>query len=183
MRPFVWILAAAYLLTALLAAPVHAFRLVGADFQLQTVKRHDQTAISGLALRARLDDVDLPVGLMLMPTLERWRDKSTLEFVGIEAEQTDLALGADAAYQWHWGSWSPYVGLGLATHFLRQEANAPDYGLVNAEDTLTKVGPDFLLGVDMPGAAGMRTYFEAKYQYISDYEQFKLNWGLTFAFH
>lgn len=182
MRPFVWMVIAAGFCTAFLTAPVHAFRLAGADFQLQTVKRHNQTAISGLALRARLDDVDLPVGLMLMPMVERWKDKSSVEFVGIEAMQTDLAVGIDAAYQWDWGAWSPYLGAGLATHFIAIEANAPSLGLNDAQDTLTKVGPDFLLGVDMPGAAGVRSTLEFKYQYISDYEQFKFNWGLTVAF-
>ena len=181
MRTLVWLILAASLATTLLALPANA-KFKGADIQLQTVKRPDQTAISGLALRGRFDTVDLPVGLMLMPTIERWRDKSTLDFVGLEATQRDLAVSLDAAYQWNWGGWSPYAGLGLASHFIKSEARAPQLGIATAEHSLTKIGPDFLLGVDMPGAGGLRSYMEIKYQAISPYQQFKLNWGLTYGF-
>ncbi len=182
MRPFVWILLAAGLTTAFLASPAYAIRFTGADFQLQTVKRNDQTAISGLAFRGRMESIDLPVGLMFLPTIERWRDKNTIGFVGIESSQRDLALGMDAAYQIQLGAWSPYLGLGLTSHFIQSEASAPQLGLPRAEDSLTKIGPNFLLGVDMPGASGVRSYMEAKFQYISDYEQLKLNWGISVAF-
>ena len=182
MRPFVWTLVAAGLCTAFLASPAHALHFTAGDFQLQTVKRNDQTAISGLALRGRMESEDLPVGLIFMPTIERWRDKNSLGFVGLESSQRDLALGMDAAYQIELGGWSPYLGLGLTSHFLYSEASAPELGIEKAEDSLTKIGPNFLLGVDMPGAGGVRSYMELKFQYISDYEQLKLNWGVTVGF-
>jgi hypothetical protein len=181
MRFFVWLFLAVGFSTTLLANPVNA-KFKGADVQLQTVKRPDQTAISGLALRGRWESIDMPVGLMLMPTIERWRDKATLDFVGLEAVQRDLAVSLDAAYQWDWGGWSPYLGLGVASHFIKSEATAPQLGVASAQHSLTKIGPDFLLGVDMPGAGGLRSYMEIKYQAIRPYQQFKLNWGLTYGF-
>ena len=181
MRMFVWALLAAGLSAPFLTAPAQA-RISGADFQMQTVKRPNQTAISGFALRGRFESMDLPVGLVLMPTIERWRDKSTLDFVGLEATQRDVSLSMDAAYQWTWNGWSPYLGLGLGSHFIRSEATATELGMLRAEDSLIKMGPNFLIGVDMPGAAGLRSYMEFKYQAIRPYQQFKFNWGLTYGF-
>ena len=181
MRTFVWALLAAGLAFPLLVAPTQA-KFKGADFQLQTVKRPDQTAISGLALRGRFESMDLPVGLILLPTIERWRDKSTADFVGLEAVQRDMAVSLDAAYQWDLGAWSPYLGAGLASHFIKSEASAPQLGLARVEDSVTKLGPNFLVGVDMPGAGGLRSYMEFKYQAIRPYQQIKFNWGLTYGF-
>jgi hypothetical protein len=180
MRALTPILLGALLLLAL-AAPAHALRFQGVDGMMQTVKSEGQSGVSGMALRTRIDSDDLPAGIGLMPSIEFWRDSDRLEDFDVHAEQSDLTLGLDGRYDFGGDTIQPYLGAGFGVHFLDQEFSAPRAGLDQKEDN-TRFGPDFFLGIQLAPAGWLQSFVEAKYFVVSDWNQFKLNWGFGVNF-
>ena len=154
----------------------------GLDGMTQTVKQEGQSAITGLALRARLGSDDLPVHVTIMPTLEYWRDTAHLQDFNIRSTQKDLALGVDARYDLSLGSWRPYMGAGVATHFIKTSFSAPDIGIAPSEQGHTKVGPNALIGLQLAPLGFLQSFIEAKYAYVPPFRQFKFDWGLGVNF-
>src|SRR5262249_11926060 len=142
-----FLLAAGFLLLLPAVARSQSFHMNGLDGMTQTVKQEGQSAITGLALRARLGSDDLPVNMTIMPTLEYWKDCDRLDDFNIRSTQKDLALGVDARYDLSLGSWRPYAGAGLSTHFIKTTISAPSVGGAASEQSHAKIGPNVLLGL------------------------------------
>jgi hypothetical protein len=173
------------MIAALLSFPAAAhaqFHFTGMDGMMQTVKQEGQSAFSGLGLRGRITSDDLPVHLTLMPTLEYWRNSANLRDFNIEAAQKDLALGLDARYEMAFGTWHPYAGGGLAAHFINSTLSAPSQGIERAQQDHTKFAPDILAGLQLAPLGPIQSFLEVKYAFVTDYQQFKLNWGLGVNF-
>ena len=133
------VLLSVVLLTAALAAPARAGDLVGIDATTSTVMQEGQSSFSGLGLRLRFHPATLIRNVEIMPTIEYWRNASSLSAFNIESSRKDATLGVDARYVFYKDGWEPYVGAGYAVHFLSSSVNAPSLNL-NERDQLVHQG-------------------------------------------
>jgi len=182
MRGFCRFILAAGLFSCPAVAQSQSFHVTGLDGMTQTVKQEGQSAITGLAFRARVASDDLPVGMSLMPNLEYWKDSDRLQDFNIRASQKDLTLGLDARYDLTMGSWRPYFGGGLSAHFIKSKFSAPDIGVPGTEESHTKIGPNALLGLQLAPLGFLQSFIEAKYEHVPPFRQFKFNWGFGVNF-
>lgn len=166
--------AAALAQTSPLAASV-----VGIDVMSATVMQEGQSSFSGLALRARLHSAELVDNVQFMPTLEYWRNSSSVSTFGIKSVRRDATLGMDARWSFPLEHFKPYAGAGVAMHFLSNHVDAPTLGLVDANDSLVKGGVSLLGGIDWDMNGRLGNMLELKYHHVGDYKQLKINWGLS----
>lgn len=175
-----------FLMAALLLsfpAAAHAqFHMTGMDGMMQTIKQEGQSAFSGLGIRARITSDDLPVHVTLMPTLEYWRNSANLKDFNIEAAQKDLALGLDVRYEMTFGTWNPYAGAGLESHWIKSSVSAPGIGVPEAQEDHTRIAPNLLVGLQLAPLGPIQSFLETKYAFVTDFKQFKLNWGIGVNF-
>ena len=157
--------------------------LVGVDAMSSTVFQHDQSSFSGLALRLRLAPAPGLTGFEVLPGIEYWRNGTTLQIYDIRSQRRDATLGADLRYRFPTTGWSPYLGAGFAIHFLSSEVRAPLLGVPDESHSIMKGGLDVLGGLTFPLAGKFDSFLEGKYHFVSDYEQFKLSWGLAYNIH
>lgn len=170
----------AVLLAAAFAPPAHAGSLVGIDATTSTVMQEGQSSFSGLAMRMRFHPEALVRSIEIMPTIEYWRNSSSVPAFGIESTRKDATLGLDVRYVFYRDGWEPYLGTGYAVHFLSSTVNAPGLGLIEATDSLTKGGLAALAGVSVPLTTRIHNFIEVKYHHITEYRQLKLNWGISY---
>ena len=161
------------------AAPAPQGLLTGIDVMSATVLQEGQSSFSGLGLRARLHPERLVAGVEILPSLEYWRNSSTVTPYNIRATRKDATLGVDALYAFHVRGWNPYVGAGLGLHFLSSEVNAPSLGLSKATNSVIKGGLAALVGTRFELSRRLDNFIELKYHHIPDYKQLKINWGLA----
>lgn len=161
------------------ATPATTVGFTGVDGMSSTVLQHDQSSFSGLGVRARLAPFSLP-GLEVMPGIEYWRNTTTLQVYDIRAQRRDATLAADVRYRFPASSWRPYVGAGFGMHFLSSSVDAPALGVNDAHHSIVKGALALMGGVTFPLSGKFETFFEGKYHLVSDYEQFKISWGLSF---
>ena len=170
----------AALVTAACAAPALAGSLVGIDGVTSTVMQEGQSSFSGLALRLRFHPEALIRNIEIMPTIEYWRNASSLSTFDIESSRKDATLGVDMRYVFYRDSWEPYFGAGYAMHFISSEVHAPTLGLNNAKDSFSKGGLAALAGISIPLTTKVQNFFEVKYHHVTEHRQLKLNWGLAY---
>lgn len=171
-------IAAASLVTA--ASPAHAAGgLTGIDAMTATVFQEHQSSFSGLGIRFRVQDPRLLESIDLLPTVEYWRNSTTIDAFNLKAVRRDATLGADLRYSFPGESWRPYLGAGLAVHFLSSEVDAPTLGLNEANDSLTKGGLTLLAGAAFATKSKIGNFIELKGHFVGGYRQFKLNMGLS----
>jgi len=153
--------------------------LTGIDVMSATVLQEGQSSFSGLGLRARLHPERLMAGIEILPSVEYWRNSSTVTPYNIRATRKDATLGVDGRYAFHVRGWNPYVGAGFGLHFLSSQVNAPSLGLQQASTSVVKGGLAALVGTTFPLTARVDNFIELKYHHIPDYRQLKINWGLA----
>jgi len=162
------------------SAPVGSHSLLtGVDVMSATVLQEGQSSFSGLGLRARLHPERLIAGVEILPSLEYWRNSSTVSPYNIRATRKDATVGVDARYNFHVRGWNPYVGAGYGIHFLSSEINAPTLGLNEATSSVIKGGLSALAGTTFGLTSRVDNFIELKYHHIPDYRQLKINWGLA----
>ena len=170
-------------LTALVcAAPAPAaatMKISGIDAMTSTVMQEGQSSFSGLAVRARMTSPMFISGLVLMPTIEYWRNANSIQTFGIKTTRKDATLGADVYYAFRSTGTKPYVGAGLAIHFLSSTVDAPSLGLNDESHALVKGGVAVLGGLAFPLADRFDNFVELKYHHVPGYRQLKFNWGLS----
>ena len=142
MRRFALTLPAALAaLVVFTTAPVcKAGGLTGIDGMMSTVLQEGQSSFSGLAIRGRFQDSRFINNVDFLPTVEYWRNSSTINAFGLNAVRRDATLGADVRYLFPGEMWRFYAGGGYSIHFLSAEVHAPVAGLEDANDSLTKGG-------------------------------------------
>ncbi len=151
--------------------------LTGLDIMTSTVFQEGQSSFSGLAIRGRLHDERLLDNVEFLPTVEYWRNSSSVSAFGLSAIRRDATLGADARWMFPGEAWRFYGGAGLAVHFISNEVNAPSLGHKN--DSLTKGGLALLGGVSFGTKSRLGNFIEAKGHLIGDFKQLKINMGLS----
>ena len=154
--------------------------LVGLEGVMSTVMEEKQSSFSGLEFRARVHPDRLLQQIELVPSLEYWRNSSTISTYGIETTRKDATLGIYGRYAFEAKGWKPYAGVGWGVHFLSAQVNAPTLGLDHASNSLAKGGLALLGGASFGISDKIDNFLELKYHYIPDYKQLKINWGLTY---
>ena len=179
LAPAVFAAVAAASLLAL-AAPAHAAGgLTGIDAMTATVFQEDQSSFSGLAMRFRVKNARLIEDIEFLPTVEYWRNSSTVDAFNLKAVRRDATLGADVRFLFPGDVWRIYAGGGLGVHFLTSEVNAPQFGIIEGNDSLTKGGMTLLAGVAFGTTSKLGNFIEVKTHLVGGYRQIKLNLGLS----
>lgn len=160
-----------------LAAPARAGGgLSGIDAMTATVFQEGQSSFSGLGLRFRVQNPNLIDNIEFLPAVEYWRNSTTLSVFGLHAVRRDATLGGDARYLFPGEAWRPYVGAGVAVHFLSSEV---EFGANRSHDSLTKGGLTLLGGVAFGSKSRLGNFVEVKGHFVPGYRQLKLNMGLS----
>ncbi|MEY4070363.1 MAG: hypothetical protein RL721_977 [Candidatus Eisenbacteria bacterium] len=152
--------------------------LSGLDAMTATVFQEGQSSFSGLALRFRIRDSRLLENVEFLPTVEYWRNSSSLDVPGtsLEAVRRDATLGADARWMFGGEFYRPYLGAGLGVHFLSNEVTVNG---VRNTDSLTKGGLTLLAGAAFGTRSRFGNFIEVKGHFVGGYRQIKLNMGVT----
>lgn len=174
----IWLIAAATLVVA--SSTATAGMLTGFDAMTSTVMQEEQSSFSGIALRARLQPATLIKQIEILPTVEYWRNSSTVNPYDIRSTRKDATLAVDARYHFANETWKPYLGVGYGIHFLSSQVSAPAFGIPNGSDGVVKGGLAALGGVSFGMTSRIDNFFELKYHHIPEYRQLKINWGLSY---
>lgn len=162
------------------ASPVTPGGLSGVDVMTATVFQQGQSSFSGLGLRFRIGDSRLLDSVELLPTIEYWRNSTTLDAgapVGrIHAVRRDATIGFDVRYVIPRENFNAYVGTGIGVHFLSNEARV---GTTQSDDSLTKGGLTLLAGASFANTSRFGNFLEVKAHFVGGYRQIKLNMGLS----
>ncbi|MFM7230433.1 MAG: hypothetical protein ACKO3S_00440 [bacterium] len=152
--------------------------LSGLDVMTATVFQQDQSSFSGLGLRFRIRDARLLENVEVLPTVEYWRNSSTLDVPGValEAVRRDATLGTDIRWMFGGEFYRPYLGTGIAVHFLSSEVTLNG---VRTPDSLTKGGLTLLAGAAFGTRSRFGNFIEGKVHFVGGYRQIKLNMGVT----
>jgi outer membrane protein W len=141
-----------------------------------------ETSFSGTGLRMPMQPAGLLEGFSLVPTIEYWRNRSSVETFGIKSTESDATLGVEFRYEIpREGTFKPYLGLGYGFHFQSSEFEATTLG-VEGKDSVTRGGVSVLGGLTMPITTHLLNVFELKFHYLPDDSQTKLNYGLAWRF-
>jgi hypothetical protein len=151
--------------------------LTGIDAMTATVFQEGQSSFSGLALRFRLHNSRFLENVEFLPTVEYWRNSSTVEAFNVHTIRRDATLGGDARWMFPGETWRVYAGAGVAVHFLSDEVNAPTLG--DRKDSLTKGGLALLGGVAFGTKSRLGNFIEVKGHLVGGYRQLKINMGLS----
>lgn len=175
-KPAFWL--AALMLAA--SAPASAAIVNGFGAMTSTVLQEGQSSFSGIGLRAHLGSEQLVKQVEILPTMEYWRNSSTVTPYNIQSTRKDATLAVDARYNFTTTGWRPYLGVGFGIHFLSSKVSAPSFGLQNESDSVIKGGLAALGGVSFGMTDRIDNFLELKYHHITDYRQLKINWGLSY---
>jgi hypothetical protein len=162
-----------------LAPPAHALKMTAVDIMTSTIKQEKQSSFSGLAARARMTSPIFIQGIEFMPTMEYWRSASTVDAFGIRTARKDATVVFDVRYAFKSSGTRPYLGVGYGLHFMSASVDAPNYGISNASQALTKGGFDALGGLAFPLTQKIENFLELKYHNVTGYRQFKFSWGVS----
>ena len=155
------------------------------EFVQQSVKLSRQSFSTGMGLRIHLAGGDLNDGLVVVPALEYWRDTDRLPELGVqELMQRDWRIGGDIRYRFGGSGWTPYAGAGLGLHLTKSRSTVQTFtsAAETRSDTGNKLGPNLLVGVDLPSAGPIRNSIELNWHLVPDLRQFKINFGLGWEF-
>jgi hypothetical protein len=156
--------------------------LSGLEAMTATVFQEGQTSFSGLGLRTTFKSDALIGGFTFLPGIEWWRNSTKVKSYEISATRRDVTLAFDARYRFEFKNVEPYLGLGFGMHFLNTEVSAPTLGLASAENSLIKGGASAHMGLLFPVGSKFQNLIELKYHHVTDYRQYKLNFGITYGF-
>jgi hypothetical protein len=186
--PFVAALAAS-LAVATLAPAAHAdlgMQLDRLEFVTQSVKTSGQSFATGWGIHAHLSGGDLNPGFEFVPAIENWEKLDKLPKLDVpEVRQRDWRIGGDIRYRLGGGAgWDPYLGAGLSLDITKQfvEVGDPQVSTITKDDSGRKLSPNFVGGVDLPGAGRIKNAFELSYHLVPGLKQFKINYCIGYRF-
>jgi len=145
-----------------------------------TVMQEDQSSFSGLAVRVRIQPPQMMQQFELMPTIEWWRNSSTLRPYDIHTTRKDATLGVDARWNFTTEGFKPYIGAGWGLHFLSDKVSAPIFDLPDQTYSVTKGGLAVLGGASFALSGRFDNFIDLKYHHVTDFRQFKINWGISY---
>jgi opacity protein-like surface antigen len=164
------------------APPPHA-GVCGLDVMTSTVFLEHQSSFAGTALRLRLRSARLVPNIEFIPLVEYWRSRSSVSaYGGVQLTRSDATLGCSARWVFIKDHWQPYLGAGVAAHFLDDKLNAPGLGVDDQHDSSVRGAYLLLGGVTFPITKSISNFLELEYHGVSDFRQFKLHTGLGWSF-
>jgi hypothetical protein len=169
------------LLALMPAASLAATSTSSVEAMTSTVFQESQTSFSGIGVRVAFQPSGLLPGISFVPGLEYWRNSTRVNAYQISANRRDATINLGARYLFHFRNVGPYLGAGLAMHFLSTEVEAPSLGLPRAETALAKGGISALGGVMFPLGGRLQNFIELEYHDVADYRQLKLGFGIAFG--
>ena len=176
------VIAALLASTLILATPRPAAAIKAVEGLTSTIFQPDQSSFSGIGLRMRVQIPQLVEGFSVVPTIEYWRNQSTLGEFNLKATRKDAMLGALIRYDMKREGWKPYFGAGIGMHFLEDALDAPSLGVNDRSETLLKGGLALLGGVKFGLQGKLGNLVELEYHYLPHQSQLKFNWGLSYDF-
>jgi hypothetical protein len=153
--------------------------LAGIDGMTSTVMQEHQSSFSGLAVRVRLRSARIVSGFELLPSVEYWRNSTTVDPFGIKTSRRDGTLAVDTRYTFSKTPFHPYLGGGLGLHFLSSSATVPGIGYRST--SVVKGGLAALGGISFGMTPKLDNFLELKYHHLPGYSQLKINWGLSWS--
>lgn len=154
----------------------------GLDVMTTTVFQDGQSAFSGIAVRLRLQSSLLVPNLEIVPAIEYWRDNARIKTFGIEVSRKDATLGLGARWTFFRPNWQPYLGAGIAAHFIDEKANAPTLGVYDAHDSKVVGGYSLSGGILFILTDKMSNFLELEHHGVADNRQLKFSAGLGWNF-
>jgi len=180
--------ASAALLALLTVRPgfAESMSLVRLELVTQSVKTSGQSFATGWGLHGHLAGGDINPGFEFVPAIENWEKVDRLPNLGVaEVRQRDWRIGSDVRYRVAQGSsWAPYLGAGLSLDITKQYSQIGPVGgpFQVRNDSGRKLAPNFVAGVDLPGAGRIRNAFEFSYHLVPGLKQFKINYCIGYRF-
>ena len=154
----------------------------GLDVMTTTVFQDGQSAFSGIAVRLRLQSSRLVPNIEIVPAIEYWRDNTRIQSFGIETSRKDATLGVGARWTFFRERWQPYLGAGLAMHFIDEKANAPTLGVNDWHDSDVLGGYSLTGGILFILTERMSNFLELEHHGVADNRQLKFSAGLGWNF-
>lgn len=154
----------------------------GLDVMTATVFQEGQSSFSGLALRLRLRTGSLMPNFEIMPAIEYWQNVNRVSLFGVKTTRSDATLGCNARWTFSHDHWQPYLGAGLAVHFLDEKVDAPDLGVNSQSNSTVRGGYALLGGVSFTMTKSLSNFLEVEHHGVSHYRQLKVNTGLGWNF-
>jgi len=164
------------------SAPPTRAGISGVDVMTATVFQEGQSSFSGLGVRLRVRSARLMSNVEFMPNVELWQNVSRVSLFGVKTTRSDAALGFAARWTFRRDHWQPYLGAGIAAHFLDETVDAPSLGVHNQHDATTLGGYTLLGGVSFTMTKSLSNFLEIEHHGVSHYRQLKINTGLGWNF-
>lgn len=161
--------------------PAHA-GVSGVDVMTATVFQEGQSSFSGLGLRLRLRSGALVPNVEIMPNVEFWQNVSRVSLFGLRTTRSDASLGCAVRWTFQRDHWQPYLGAGLAVHFLNENVDAPSLDVNDQHDSRSLGGYTLLGGVTFTMTDRLSNFLEIEHHGVSHYRQLKVNTGLGWNF-
>lgn len=164
-----------------LATPAHA-GVSGLDVMTSTVFQEGQSSFSGIALRLRLRSGALLPSVEIMPAVEYWQNVNRLTVYELKTTRSNATLGCQVRWMMEREHWQPYLGGGLAVHFLSDKVSSPQINEANQSNSTVRGGYSLLAGVSFPLTEKLSNYVELQHHGVSRFRQLKFNTGLGWNF-
>lgn len=154
----------------------------GVDLMTSTIFQEGQSSFSGLALRLRLRSGALLPALEIMPAVEMWQNTSRVTLYDLKTTRSDATLGCQLRWTFQREHWQPYVGGGIAVHFLSDKIDSPQLALANQHNSTVRGGYSLHGGVTFPMNDHLSNFVEVQHHGVSHFRQLKINTGLSWNF-
>jgi hypothetical protein len=123
-------------------------------------------------------DLGAPLpGFSVLPTVEYWGKGDQARGTKISAH--DLTAGAEARYRFGHRITRPYVGAGLAMHFISTEVKVND--VVESNEQRQRLGAVVLGGIEFERSSSFSFFAEADYHFVKDLGTWKAVGGIAFT--
>lgn len=163
------------------ATPAHA-GVSGLDVMTSTVFQEGQSSFSGLALRLRLRSGALVPNVEIMPAVEYWQNVSRLTVYELKTTRRNATLGCQVRWIVEREHWQPYLGGGIAVHFLSDKVSSPQIAEANEHNSTVRGGYSLVGGVTFPITPKLSNFVELQHHGVSRFRQLKFNTGLGWSF-
>ncbi|MCC6350302.1 MAG: hypothetical protein IT347_12015 [Candidatus Eisenbacteria bacterium] len=155
----------------------------GVDVMTSTVFQQGQSSFSGIALRLRLRSSALLPAIEIMPAVEMWQNTSSVTIYDLKTTRNDATLGCQVRWTFRREHWEPYVGAGMAVHFLSDKVSSSQLQAANQHNSTVRGGYTLHGGVTFPMNQRLSNFVELEHHGVSHFRQLKFNTGLSWNFH
>lgn len=139
-------------------------------------------SMSGFLIAAHADLGEFTKDFSLVPDITY--ASTSKDIGGGTWKLSDFAINVNAHYNIAVeGAWKPYVGAGLGYNSFSTttEITLPFYGTYSASASASRIGINLLAGVNYPLSDMLTLVVEPRYSIVSDFGNFQVKVGVTYA--